>query len=188
VWHTVTELTDGQLSRLFETFEHTAFRLEVRESYAGVDDVAFREFRSGRRPSLAAYQPWMENIRAQTASGKRVERVRVVSQPWSDYTRFGLWACRSTVDAGEDIRYLERGRAGALGLPGHDYWLFDSRMVVIIRFDDASDAIIQWEQITDPAAVVEHNYWRDAAWHHATPRDEYLEQAGQGAVEPPAGP
>lgn len=183
----VANLSEGQFFELFETFEHTAFRLEVRESYAGVDDAAFREFQAGVLPSLGSYESWMQNIRDQRACGKRVERVRVVSEPWSDYTRFGLWACQSTISAGEDIRYLERGRANSLGLPRHDYWLFDSRTAVVMRFDDDTNAMLGWELAPDPAAVVRYNYWRDVAWHHAVPRDDYVARAGQVAVEPSAG-
>lgn len=183
----MAELTEGQFFELFETFEHTAFRLEVRESYAGVDDAAFREFQAGMLPNLDSYESWMQNIRDQRARGKRVERVRVVSKPWSDYTRFGLWACQSTIGAGEDIRYLERDQANSLGLPDHDYWLFDSRTAVVIHFDDRTNAMLRWELAPDPARVVQYNYRRDAAWHYAVPRDDYVARAGQVAVEPPAG-
>lgn len=183
----MTYMTEEQFFELFHVFEHTAYRLEVRESYAGVDDMAFREFQSGALPSLSSYEPWMRDIREQTASGKRVERVRVVSEPWSDYTRFGLWAARFTVDAGEDIRYLNRELANPLRLPDYDYWLFDSRLPVVIRFDDETNDMISWETISDPAAVVQHNYWRDAARHYAAPRAEYIAQAGRFVLQPPAG-
>lgn len=183
----MTDLTEEQFFELFNTFDHTAFRLEVRESYAGVDDVAFRQFQSGTLPNLDSYESWLQNIREQTARGKQIRRVRIVSEPWSDYTRFGLWACRHTVDAGEDIRYMNRERASSLELPGYDYWLFDSRLPVIIHFDEESNAMLRWEVISGPMSVVQHNYWRDVAWHHAIPRDEYIEQAGQLVIHPSTG-
>ena len=182
----VTYLSEEQFFELFHTFDHTAFRLEVRESYVGVDKAAYRQFLSGDLPSLDSYESWMQNVREQTASGKRIERARVVSEPWSDYTRFGLWACRTTVDAGEDIRYLARVRALPLRLPDYDYWLFDSRLLVLIHFDDETNEILRWEVVRDPAAVVQHSYWRDAAWHYAAPRDEYIEQVGDLVVQPSA--
>jgi hypothetical protein len=182
----VTYLTEEQFFELFHTFDHTAFRLEVRESYAGVDESAFRQFLSGELASLDSYESWMQNVREQTASGKRIERVRVVSEPWSDYTRFGLWACRTTIDAGEDIRYLARSRALPLGLPAYDYWLFDSQQLVLIHFDDKTNEILRLEVVSDPAAVVRHNHWRDAAWLHALPRDEYIGRVGDLVLEPPA--
>jgi hypothetical protein len=96
--------------------------------------------------------------------------VRVVSVPLSDYSRFGLWASQFTVAAGEDIRYLRRDQAA--GLPDHDYWMFDSRTVVRMNFDDQS-VFMGAELIDDPADIVQHNYWRDAAWHTAVRRDDF---------------
>jgi hypothetical protein len=41
---------------------------------------------------------------------------------------------------------------------------------------DRRTYIAQGWRVTDPQAladVVQHNYWRDAAWHHALRRDEF---------------
>ena len=102
--------------------------------------------------------------------GRRFSRVRVVDLPMSDYNRFGFAVSRHNIVAGEDIRYLDHGRA--MGLPDHDYWLFDSRTLVVMRFDDA-DRFVGGEVIDHPAAIVQHNYYRDAAWHQAVRRDDF---------------
>ena len=109
---------------------------------------------------------WTCCARPPTAQGRRFARVRVVSLPLTDYSRFGVWCAQFTNGAGEDIRYLDRGQAGALKLPGHDYWLFDSRLLLRMHFDD-HDAFLGGEVIEDAAEIVQHNYWRDAARHHA---------------------
>jgi Family of unknown function (DUF6879) len=114
-------------------------------------------------------------IRDATAAGKRFARVRVVSLPLTDYSRFGVWCAQFTGGAGEDIRYLVRDQADAVGLPDHDYWLFDSRRLVRMHFDD-NDAFRGGEVVEDPAGIVQHNYWRDAAWHHAMRRDEFAKE------------
>jgi hypothetical protein len=61
-----------------------------------------------------------------------------VSLPLTDYSRFGVWCAQFTNGAGKDIRYLDRGQAGALKLPDHDYWLFDSRLLNGSAADTAS--------------------------------------------------
>jgi hypothetical protein len=117
---------------------------------------------------------WLPNVRKATAEGRRFERVRVVNIPPSDYSRFGLWTSRQTVGAGEDIRYLVRTEAEIAGLPNHDYWLFDSRTLVRMHFDDTDDRLISVEIVEDdPDQIVQHNYWRDAAWHHAVRREDF---------------
>lgn len=113
---------------------------------------------------------WLIDIREATDAGRRFRRVRVISLPPSDYSRFGLTYSKYNNDAGEDIRYLARDDAD--GLPGFDYWLFDSRTVARLHFDD-QDQLLGFELVEDPAVVVELNYQRDAAWHRATTRDEF---------------
>lgn len=112
-------------------------------------------------------------IREATAAGRLFARVRVVSVPMTDYSRFGLWGARYAREAGDDIRYLTRDQAKAAELPGHDYWLFDSRKLVKMIFGE-DDRFTGAEVIEDPSAIAQHNYWRDAARHHALIPDEFI--------------
>jgi hypothetical protein len=118
-------------------------------------------------------QSWLDMLRDAGAAGQRFARVRVVTLPLTDYSRFGVWCAQFTNEAGEDIRYLPRDQAAEL--PGHDYWLFDSRLLVKMLYRE-DDSFIGGELIDDPAVVVQHNYWRDAAWHQAVRRDDFAEQ------------
>ncbi len=124
-------------------------------------------------------QSWLDMLRETTSKGRRFARVRVVSLPLTDYSRFGVWCARFTNGAGEDIRYLPRDQADAAGLPNHDYWLFDSRLLVRMRFDD-NDSLLGGELIEDTEQIVKANYWRDAAWHHAIRRDDFATQQHLG--------
>jgi hypothetical protein len=154
-------------------FEHTAFRLETHERYADdEEEEPLRRFLAGEPPHDAWFTDWYEAVALLASAGKRMERVRVVSEPRSDYTRFGIdLARRLNVPAGEDIRYLPRHRAAGIGLPDEDFWLLDSSRVLTLHFD--GDVLLGAELVTDPAAVVQRAYWRDAAWHYAVPVDEY---------------
>lgn len=129
-------------------------------------------------------QSWLTLLREAGAEGRRFARVRVVSLPLNDYSRFGVWCSQFTGGAGEDIRYLTRDRAQAAGLPEHDYWLFDSRKLVRMHFDD-EDRFLGGEVIAEPAAIVKHNYWRDAAWHWAVERNTFATEQSIGRLERP---
>jgi hypothetical protein len=170
----VTDLLTGEdFRRLCQNFEHTAFRLETRDRY--IDDeeeVPLRRFLTGMPPDDAWFMDWYEAVEQLAADGRRMERVRVITEPHSDYTRFGIdLARRLNVPSGEDIRYLPRQRAQELGLPQEDFWLLDSSRVLIVHFSD--DVVLGAELVTDPAEVVKRGYWRDAAWHYAVPVDRY---------------
>ncbi len=122
---------------------------------------------------MSFHENWLNMVREATAEGRLFSRVRVVSFPLTDYTRFGMWVSGFTRGAGDDIRYLARDQADAAELPKHDFWLFDSRKLVKMHFGD-DDRFVGAEVIEDPSTIVEHNYWRDAARHHAINRDEFV--------------
>lgn len=150
--------------------------MEVRDNYdSPYENESLRQFLSGESDDLPWMQDWLAMIREATAKGRCFSRVRVVSTPLTDYSRFGVFCSQFTNAAGEDIRYLERDQAEAEGLPRHDYWLFDSRKLVWMHFDDV-DRFQGGEIIEDPAVIVQHNYWRDAAWHRAVRRDEFADE------------
>ena len=119
---------------------------------------------------MAWFTNWLTMIRSATAQGRQFRRVRVVSRLLTDYSRFGYFCAGHTNEAGEDIRYLDR--ADAHGVPDYDYWLFDSRTLVRMHFAE-DETFLGGELVEDAAVIVRHNYWRDAAWHLATRRDDF---------------
>lgn len=155
--------------------------MEVRDRYdVSYENESLCKFLAGEPDDLPWMQSWLDMIRQATAAGRRFTRVRLVSIPLTDYSRFGVWCAQFTNGAGEDIRYLERDIAEAEGLPDHDYWLFDSRKLVRMHFDEV-DKFLGGEIIENAAEIVKHNYWRDAAWHHAVRRDYFVtEQHSRG--------
>jgi hypothetical protein len=165
-------LIGDRLRALFRSFEHTAFRLEVRERYDVTYEVEpYQRFMAGQQISLGFLQEWLELIGSLKSDGKRIERVRVVSRPHSDYTRYGLWQAPHNITAGEDIRYVDRTLAGYL--PAHDFWLFDSSRLYVMHFGP-KDELLGAEAVTDATSIVRHCYWRDTAWHIAVPFGDYI--------------
>ncbi len=121
-------------------------------------------------------------IREATIEGRQFSRVRVVSVPLTDYSRFGLRGALFAGEAGDDIRYLTRDQAEVADLPRHDYWLFDSRRLVKMHFSE-DDRFTGAEIVEDPATIVQHNYWRDVARHRAISRDEFSSKYEQRNYE-----
>lgn len=168
----MNQLTDVEFQQLFTTFEYTAFRLEVRDRYnVPYEAESLRRFLAGEPDEDRQKRPWLDMIRGITAEGKRFERVRVVSVPLTDYCRFLYVGAEINNAAGEDIRYLNRDQAE--GLPNHDYWLFDSRKLVMMHFDDADGGFLGAEIVDDTAEIVQHDFWRDLAWHRAVRREDF---------------
>jgi hypothetical protein len=160
-------------------FDHTAFRLEVCQSYSmPYEDESFRRFLDGQNLAEdASIEEWLGIVRAARAAGKRMERVHVVVEPLSDYLRYELaWWYAANVAAGEDIRIIPtRKGEWPVGLPKHDFWLYDSNRVAVLHYDPAGH-LYRVELVRDPVEVVRHNAWRDVALHQAIPWAEYLDR------------
>ena len=80
-----------KLTARFGRFERSAFRVEARDRY-DVDNEReeFAAFLEGKsmRPRTAESDPWLALVAAGRAAGRVIERVRIVSEPLTEYTRF----------------------------------------------------------------------------------------------------
>jgi hypothetical protein len=106
------------------------------------------------------------------ATGVQVRRVRIVSEPVSDYIRFEHAGARPTIESGEDLRWLPRRLAYGLVVPVNDFWLLDGHRVVFNNFDGNGRPLGQ--VMTDDPAIAElcrESF--DAAWKIAIPHDEF---------------
>jgi hypothetical protein len=173
-------LDDTQFRALFDTFDHTAWRLEVRDVYKDPGEVELLErFRAGEPVDspwiIEWFKPWIDSVQGWIGAGKRMERVRVVTEPHSEYIHWEMVLAYHNTAAGEDIRYLPRPRARELNLPYEDFWLFDSKFAAVLHLDDEG-VRLGVEVVDDPVEVLKRCQWRDAAWHYAVPFREYASQ------------
>lgn len=163
----------ADITDLFTTFRHTAWRLESRRGYAvDVGTPKWELWQAGGDLGFNPAHPWHANVRAQTEQGKRFERARIVDSPPTDGQRFLMASARGNVQAGEDIRNLWRADAERAGLPREDFWLFDSRTLVRLVFD-GEDNTLGVTVTEDPGEVVAACQVRDAAWHVAIRTAEF---------------
>lgn len=169
-------LSAPEFFALFVDFEHSARRLESRRRYDAEEErQRVQAFHAGEMPEVYWREPdaWTEMVNRQTSAGNPFQRVRVVERPYTDYNRYMLYSSIRNVTAGEDIRYLERDQANELQLPDHDFWVFDSRILVQLRFT-ADDRPLRHDMITEPAVVARHEEWVQLGLAHATRYRDYM--------------
>ncbi|MEU6376829.1 DUF6879 family protein [Streptomyces sp. NPDC046909] len=164
---------EDEFEKLFTTFKHTAWRLETRRRYASDEQTQqWAQFRAGEPIEWDYDDDWSRNVRTQTAEGKRFERVRLIDSPATPGQLYLRSNAVRNCAVGEDIRNMDRAEANRLVLPDEDFWLFDSRLVARLLFDE-TDTLTGAELITDPAVVNRYCQARDAAWHYATPYEDF---------------
>lgn len=128
-------MTPEELGRLFASFRSSAFRLECLPEYAVTEDAeadAFRQWRAGKQPQ-GQDREWPNLVASSVAAGKRMQRVRLVSAPMTDYQRFQCsHGYPANVAAGEEVMILDHEPAGLLKV---DFWLFDDATAVVLEYD-----------------------------------------------------
>ncbi len=159
---------------IFRTFKRSAFHLEVEDSYHTPDESEpFQKFMSGEPDDFKWHRPWLELVRESTGSGRRVERVRIVTVPHVDYTRWGLTVAPLNIEAGEEIRWLPRHKLGDIDVTADDFWLIDCERVVFTVFTP-DGAFSGGAETVDPVIVDRCVRVRDALWSIAIPYADYV--------------
>ncbi|MFI9509130.1 DUF6879 family protein [Nocardia sp. NPDC052566] len=168
-------LAGDDFERLFLECKRGAFRLETQDSYSEPEeDEPFRKFLAGEPDPLDWAAPWDALMRDVTGSGRTVERVRVVTVPHSDYTRFLLSTTADSLASGEHIRWLPRHLTRAEDTAPGDYWLFDDDVAAFHLFTPAGE----WTGVavsTDPVIVGHCCAVRDRLRPQGIPHLEYIE-------------
>jgi hypothetical protein len=154
----VLTLSRSQFQELFTAKWSTAWRWECQGVYREpTEQEPLRRFLLGDR-DLSWYRPWRERVRAWVAEGRHIARVRMLTDPLTDYLRYQLFLTVAAVDAGEDILFIDEERADELGAPKEDYWIFDDTKVVTMSFND--DGVNSATLITNPEVVCPYVEWR----------------------------
>jgi hypothetical protein len=146
-------MTEEEFADALSSFIRSAFRVEAQDRYAlSVEQVDFEKFLAGSPtppPEMAGFRTWMDQVTRCTREGKTISRVRVLSEPPTDYQRWLLWGAPWFASIGEKIRYMSRSTAVHIGLPLEDWWLLDDTRVIVMRFTEQGE-VSGKELITGP--------------------------------------
>jgi hypothetical protein len=158
---------------LLRAAERSAWHMELRDSYTP-GDTDWLDWQSGRRFDPAErWAEWHGLIRETVDRGVGVRRVRLVSEPVTDYIRFEYDVTAAhNLAAGEDVRWLPRHTAPGLLVPAEDFWVFDGQVVLWNHF--AGDGSWVGEERSDDqpvAKLCESSF--EAAWEHGIPHEDY---------------
>jgi hypothetical protein len=121
-----------QISDLFDSFNESAFRLEGLSEYSVPEEAAvFHEFRTTGSIDPTFNSDWTDLVAKNTAAGKTMSRLRLLSKKLTDYERFELITYRTNVAAGEDIRFSSIEHSGF----ENDFWVFDLTWIAVMKYD-----------------------------------------------------
>lgn len=119
------------LAEAFSQFSSSAFRLEGLPEYKVEEEaeaLAYYE-RTGRLPQ-DFNADWLAFLRRSVEAGKRVERLRLLSEPPTPYERIELEAYPRSIESGEVVHAAARSAFPYLS----DFWFFDDRLIANMRY------------------------------------------------------
>jgi hypothetical protein len=157
------------LDDAFDTFTRDATRIEVLPSFRIEEEAAaLVTAREGRRPDLGFLREWHEYLDEVRASGRTSRRLRLISDPITEYERFEVrWGYTSNAEHGEEIRLLSRSATPDV----EDYWIFDNEMVFEMLY--SPDGSFIGSQAVDADKAKSIVIWLAATWPSATPLTDY---------------
>lgn len=150
-----------------------AVHLEVHDWHL-TSDPGYQAWQAGQREiDTTRFRGYIDLISTAVARGVVVRRVRIVSEPTSDYVQ---WEHALTgpvnIAAGEKVRWLPRRLTSTLGLPGNPYWVFDDRLVRFSLF--GGDGEVHGHQFFDDPNVIKLCMSAfETVWELATPHQEF---------------
>lgn len=169
-------VSNEEFNALFETFEHSVFRLEALDHYWVADDGRFQAFSEGReRPaSTPDKDDWLRIVHDAVTAGKRWERVHVIGSI-SPYVRFELeWGYAENAEAGERICILQAGSQSERDRwPNRDFWLFDDKTVIWMDYDNEG-RLVDRIRTTDRRTVQTCQEQRNAMLAAAEPYESFM--------------
>ena len=143
------------INNLFETFEHSAFRLEGLPAYSiPSEQPRIKTFlQTGIVPKEQS--DWMKIVSRNVAQGKKMERLRLLSEHLTNYERYELVAY-SGPRVGEQIRTALRKDHEKYQ---QDFWFFDSKWVAWMKYDDNGKFINSEVRGATPEEIEMSDYW-----------------------------
>jgi len=154
----------------------SAYHLEQRDAYALADihRPSFDAFTTTGTVETGFMDDWSATVRAAIGRGVEIRRLRIVSEPVSDYIRWEHAVTSANIDAGESVRWLSRRSSPPIAVVPFDFWVFDATTVLVNHFaGDGSWPEPIAELRTEPDLVKLAAESFDAAWPLGIPHDRY---------------
>ena len=145
------------LGQLFHSFRKEAFRLERLPQYMVDEEVeALRLFHDTGTIPQDFNKEWAELVKANVDSGKRMLRLRLLSDELTDYECFELTAYPKSIKAGEDIRTDSR----SLYPESQDFWVFDMKWIGLMNYDSDGRFLSATTRKLTESDVKQVQYWK----------------------------
>jgi len=159
------------LATALRASRHRALHIEMRDTYE-ITEYVERRFAGAPAPGPEAFAEWRGLLAPLVAAGADLRRLRIISEPITDYVRFE-WedTPAANLAAGEVVRWIPRDQASDLRLPGNDFWLIDDKLLFNLAAGNGDWLGIQRNDDPDVLAFCLESF--EAAWSRGIDHADY---------------
>ncbi|XVQ12175.1 DUF6879 family protein [Spirillospora sp. CA-255316] len=151
--------------------ERSVVHLEARDTYDPTDPAFMKWLEDG--DTTYQWDGWIDLVGGAVARGVRFRRLRIVSEPVSDYIRWEHAISYGNLKAGEELRWLPRHLAYDLPHPVADFFMYDQRLIAYnFTAGDGTDTG-RMEYVADPRKVLPIVGMFEMLWERGIPHDDY---------------
>jgi hypothetical protein len=172
-------VTDGNnpadIGAVLATATRSAFHLEQRDTwqrFGAADTASYEGFLSTGMADAGFLNGWLATVREAAARGVEFRRLRIVSEPVTDYIRWEYALTPANLAAGEQVRWLPRSRCLDLLVVPVDFWVVDGRLVRFGLFTGNGGLAGEVTQ-EDPEIVKTVAGCFEDAWERGIPHSDY---------------
>ena len=160
---------------MLSTVNRTAFHLEQRDvwqRFTDADRASYDGFVATGAADSGFLDEWCSLVREAVARGVEFRRLRIVSEPVTDYIRWEHAMTPANLAAGEQVRWLPRSQCTDLLVVPVDFWVFDSRLVRFGLFS-GDGGVVGHEVRDEPGVSKLVADCFEAAWERGIPHSDY---------------
>ncbi len=84
-------------------------------------------------------EDWWDFIASKTKAGVTMQRVRLVTQPLTDYTKMELEVHKKSKTFGDDIRIIDEEKFKSLQIKQQDFWLIDDSVCLTMNYSASGE-------------------------------------------------
>jgi hypothetical protein len=143
----------------------------MRDTYAR--SPLFLAWKAGEQHSrIEADGQWHALLEPLVERGGDVRRLRIVSEPVTEYVRYEYEMTPvANLAAGETVRWLPRDQASDLRLPGNDFWLIDD--LVLFNLASGEGDWLGVQPNDDPNVIQFCAEAFESAWSRGIDHNDY---------------
>lgn len=164
---------------MLRTAKTSAWHFETRDAWAlgeGPHRDSFEEFmRTGTvddSPDATFRSGWLPVVREAVARGIEFRRLRLISEPVTDYIRWEHALTAANVAVGEQVRWLPRRLCMDLAVVPVDFWIVDGSAVRFGLYSGDGE-FAGYESRSEPGIAKLVSSTFATAWERGIPHNQY---------------